>query len=184
MTDPAILNSYAYATGDVEIATIEARHPDITDPVTGASGALRLASVFASPAEIEETPFFEAKLEATAPLDAGTVVPFNRAPLEIVRPDKTGAGVPQLRLRFSNVDARIAKTLMVASKTTTPVALTFRSFTMATRLGGQPEVIDGFELVNPIITGALVEITARAPDVINIPFHGQYYDQRFPLIGL
>jgi hypothetical protein len=55
---------------------------------------------------------------------------------------------------------------------------------MATRLGGQPEVIDGFELVNPVITGALVEITARAPDVINIPFHGQYYDQRFPLLGL
>lgn len=184
MTDAAIVQSYAYATDDVEIATIEARHPDITDPVTGALGALRLASVFASPAEIEGAPYFEAKLEATAPLDAGAVVPFNRAPLDIVRPEKTGAGVPQIRLRFSNIDAHIGKTLIAASKTLTPVALTFRCFTMATRLGGHPEVIDGFELVNPILTGALVEITARAPDVINIPFHGQYYDQRFPLLGL
>lgn len=184
MTDPAIIRTYAYATDDIEVATIEVRHPDITDPVTGAAGSLRLASAFVPPSDIEQTPYFEAKLEAGAPLQPGEVVPFNRAPFEIVRPEKTGAGVPSIRLRFSNVDARITAALITASKSGTPVAVTFRGFTVATRLSGQPEVMDGFEIVDPGITQTAVEVTARAPDVINIPFHRQFYDQRFPLLGL
>lgn len=184
MPHPSIIASYAYATEDIEVATVEVRHPEITDPVTGQAGAIRLASVFVPPDQIEEEPFFEAKLEAGAPLEAGQIVRFNRAPIEIVRPDKTDVGVPLARFRFSNVDARITAALIAASKTLTPVAITIRSFTMATRLSGQPEVLDGFELIDPRITAAGVEVTARAPDVINIPFHGQFYDTRFPLLGL
>ncbi|SEK34839.1 protein of unknown function [Roseovarius azorensis] len=184
MPHPSIIASYAYATEDIEVATVEVRHPEITDPVTGLAGAIRLASIFAPPDEIEAEPFFEARLEAEAPLQAGQIVLFNRAPIEIVRPDKTAVGVPLARFRFSNVDARITAALIAASKTLTPVAITIRSFTLATRLSGQPEVLDGFELIDPRITAAGVEVTARAPDVINIPFHGQFYDTRFPLLGL
>ncbi len=184
MPHPSITASYAYATDDVEIATVEVRHPEITDPGSGLVGSIRLASVFAGPGEIEDTPFFEAKLETDAPIQAGEVVQFNRAPIEIVRPEKTSLGVPLARFRFSNVDARITKSLIAASKTLDPIQITIRAFTMATRLSGQPEVLDGFELVDPVITGTGVEVTATAPDVINTPFHRQYYDTRFPLLGL
>ena len=184
MPDPAIIEAYAYATDDIEVATVEVRHPELTDPGTEASGTLRLASVFAPPGEIEDTPFFEAKLEANAPVGAGQIVPFNRAPIEIIRPEKTSLGVPLARFRFSNVDAEITRALMAVSKTLDPVEITIRVFTMATRLSGQPEVLGGFELVDPVITPGGVEVTATAPDVINTPFHRQFYDARFPLLGL
>lgn len=181
---PSIVASYAYATDEVEIATVEVRHPEITDPGTGTAGAIRLASVFADAPEIEQDPFFEAKLEAGAPINAGEVVQFNRAPIGIMRPEKTSLGVPLARFRFSNVDARITRALIAASKTLDPVRITLRVFTMGTRLSGQPEVLDGFELVDPVVQTSGVEVTARAPDVINTPFHRQFYDNRFPLLGL
>ncbi|MET4128404.1 DUF1833 family protein [Roseovarius sp. MBR-6] len=184
MPHPSIIASYAYATDDIEIATVEVRHPEIIDPGTGLEGAIRLASVFAPPSAIEEEPFFEARLEADAPLNPGAIVSFNRAPIEIVRPEKTSLGVPLARFRFSNVDARITRALITASKGTVPVQITLRAFTMATRLAGQPEVLTGLELVDPRITGSGVEVTARAPDVINTPFHMEFYDARFPLLGL
>jgi hypothetical protein len=82
------------------------------------------------------------------------------------------------------VDARITRALIAASKTLDPVEITIRAFTYASRLSGQPEVLDGFELVDPVVQTGGVEVTARAPDVINTPFHRQYYDTRFPLLGL
>ncbi len=184
MPHPSIIESYVYATGDVEIATVEIRHPALLDPGTGAAGAIRLASVFAPPSEIEDAPFFEARLEADAPCQPGEIVPFNRAPIEIIRPERTSTGVPLARFRFSNVDARITRALITVSKTLDPVQATIRVFTMAARLSGQPEVLDGFELVDPDITDGGVEVTATAPDVINTPFHRQFYDARFPLLGL
>jgi hypothetical protein len=84
---------------------------------------------------------------------------------------------------LSNVDSRITRALIAASKTTVPVQITLRAFTMATRLAGQPEVLTGMELIDPVITGT-IEVTARAPDVINTPFHMEFYDARFPLLGL
>jgi hypothetical protein len=183
MIDQSLLRAYAYATEDVEIATVEVRHPAITDIETDSAGVIRLASVFAPPGEIEAAPFFEARLEDDAPLQGGQIVPFNRAPIEIVRPEKTSSGVPLARFRFSNVDARITAALITASKSQVPVEVTIRVFTDAARLSGQPEVLTGFELVDPSISG-VVEVTARAPDVINIPFHTSFYDARFPLLGL
>jgi len=182
MPHPSLIASYAYATDDVEIATVEVRHPEIIDPGTGLSGAIRLASVFAPPSIIEQEPFFDARLEANAPLSPGEIVSFNRAPIEIVRPEKTSLGVPLARFRFSNVDARITRALIAASKTTDPVRITLRVFTMSTRLAGQPEVLSGLELIDPVLAGT-VEVTARAPDVINTPFHMEFYDGRFPLLG-
>ncbi|MBC7132144.1 MAG: DUF1833 family protein [Roseovarius sp.] len=184
MPHPAIIASYAYATEDIEIATVEVRHPEIADPGTGAAGSIRLASVFANAHEIEEAPFFEARLEPDAPIEGGQIVAFNRAPIEIVRPERTSLGVPLARFRFANVDARITRALIAASKTLDPVEITIRGFTLSTRLSGQPEVMTGFELVDPVIAAASVEVTARAPDVINTPFHRQFYDTRFPLLGL
>lgn len=181
--DEALLRTYAYATDDIEVATVEVRHPAIPAQGTGAGGVLRLASAFVPSSELSSAPFFEARLEQDAPIDAGEVVAFVRAPIEIVRPEKTSSGVPLARFRFSNVDARITKSLIEASKSEQPVAVTIRVFTEASRLGGQPEVMGGYELVDPAIAGS-VEVTARAPDVINIPFHQSYYDARFPLLGL
>ena len=131
MPHPAIVEAYAYATADIEVATVEVRHPELTDPGTEASGTLRLASVFAPPGEIDDAPFFEAKLEADAPVGPGQIVPFNRAPIEIMRPEKTSLGVPLARFRFSNVDAAITRALMAVSKTRHPVEATIRVFTMA-----------------------------------------------------
>lgn len=182
MTDASIIRAYAYATEDVEIATVELRHPLILSE-TGDAGVLRLASVFVPPDELEQEPWFEARLEADAPLDPGAVVRFIRAPIEVVRPERSQAPAGQVEFRFANVDAAIGAALIDISKSATPVAVTVRVFTMSSRLSGQPEVLSGFELTDPEVTPIHVVVRAQAPDVVNTAFHRQRYDRRFPLLG-
>jgi hypothetical protein len=186
MTDVAaeILQSYAYATDEVEIATAEFRHSLLSHPETGAVGAIRIASAFIPPADLEREPYFRARLEADAPIDAGQVVQFVRAPFTIERPERGGAPVPRFEMRVVNADARIGEALIAASKTDEPVALTIRVFTAGTWNSGLPEVLGGFELVEPEIDDFYVRVRAQGPDVGNIAFHRIYYDRRFPLLGL
>lgn len=185
MTDiaPQITEAYVYATDDVEIATVELRHSSIVSD-TGAPGAIRLASVFVPADQIEAEPYFEARLEADAPRDAGQIVQFIRAPIQIDRPERSSTGVPQVQFRIANVDARIGAALIAIARTDEPVEMTIRVFTLASRLSGEPEVLGGFELLDPEIDALTVSIRAQGPDVTNIRFARQTYDSRFPLLGL
>jgi len=181
--DPDIIEHYAYATDDIEILTVEARHPELTSE-TGDVGVIRIAAAFVAPSELETSPYFEAKLEADAPLGADQIVKFIRGPIEIVRPARESSAVPRARFRFANVDPAISEALLIAASGDVPIEISLRVFTDKTRLAGQPEVLDGFELVDPQIDTLRVEVAAQPPDVINTPFHRQFYDQRFPLLGL
>lgn len=183
MTDTGIVESYAYATDDLEVATVELRHPMITSD-DGQAGVIRIAAVSATPSELEAEPYFEARLEATAPLNAGEIVKFIRAPIVIERPERSTTGVPQAVMRVANVDTRIADGLKAVARSTDPVECTIRSFTDRTRLNGDPDVLGGLEMVSPEIDAVEVSVRAQGPDVVNTPFHVQRYDSRFPLLGL
>lgn len=185
MTDiaPEITALYAYATEDAEIATLEIRHPLIVSD-TGAPGQIRLASVFAPADVLEREPTFRARLEADAPMNPGEIVEFLRAPIQIDRPERSTTGAPQVQFRISNVDARIGEALIAIARSDAPVEMTIRVFTLASALGGEPEVLGGFELVDPEISTMTVSVRAQGPDVTNIRFARQTYDGRFPLLGL
>lgn len=180
---PALVEAYAYATDDVEIATVELRHPSIVSDI-GGPGQIRLASAFVPADQLQAAPYFRARLEADAPLDPGAVVEFIRCPIRIERPERSTSGVPQVQFVVPNVDARIGEALIAVARTEVPVALTIRVFTLGSALGGEPEVLGGFELVDPVIDQLSVSVRAQGPDVVNIQFHRQSYDQRFPLLGL
>ena len=182
MTDSRITEGYVYPGDDVEIGTIELRHPSIVSE-TGEEGVIRIASVFAPPSVLEETPYFEARLEDTAPLNPGEVVRFIRAPVSVERPERSSSGVPQAVLRVQNADARIGQALNLVARSGEPVACIIRSFTEETRLGGNPEVLSGLELVDPRIDMVEVSVRAQGPDVTNLSLHRQRYDRRFPLLG-
>lgn len=182
MTDPAIEAGYRYAGQDVEIPTIELRHPLILDD-DGNAGVIRLAAVFAPASEIEREPYWYARLEETAPMNAGEVVAFIRAPIELERPERSTTGVPQALVRVANADARISEAFALAARSAEPVFATVRAFTEATRLSGQPDVLDGLELADPELDIVEARVRVQGPDVINIQFHKDRYDRRFPLIG-
>ena len=182
MTDERLLDNYTYAAGDVEIGTLELRHPLILDD-TGNAGVIRLAAVDAPPSELERHPYFEARLEPDAPRDAGQIVKFVRAPVAIERPERSTTGVAQAVIRVANADARIGEALNLVAQSSEPVAATFRVFSERTRLFGNPEVLDGLELVDPEVNMVEVSVRAQGPDVTNLPFHRQRYDARFPLLG-
>ena len=182
-TDPAITATYAYATDDVEIGTIEIRHPLIEDD-QGNAGVIRLAAVFAPPSELELEPYWEARLEADAPMNAGEIVPFIRAPITVERPERSTTGVPQATIRTANADARIGEALTAVARSAEPARCTVRVFTEATRLGGQPDVLDGLDLVDPEVNVMEVTVRAQGPDVVNTLYQTQRYDSRFPLLGL
>lgn len=183
MTDAKIVESYAYATDDVEIATVELRHPAIVSD-DGQPGVIRIAAVSASPSELEARPYFEARLEATAPVNAGEVVKFIRAPFSIERPERSTTGVPQAVMRVANVDTRIAAGLRAVARSSDAVECTIRTFTERTRLNGDPDVLGGLEMVDPEVDLIEVSVRAQGPDVVNTPFHVQRYDSRFSLLGL
>ena len=183
MTDPAATRNIIYPNGDVEIPTIEVRHPAIISE-TGVEGVIRLSSEELSQADLEASPFFEARLEEDAPVDAGQIVQFIRSTIGIERPERSTTGVPQLVLRVQNADARIGQGLYEVARSATPAECTYRSFTRFTRLNGQPDVLDGLELVSPEINVVQVSVRAQGPDVVNRAFHRQRYDSRFPLLGL
>ncbi|MEM7529373.1 MAG: DUF1833 family protein [Pseudomonadota bacterium] len=182
MTDPRIEASYAYATDDVEIGTIEVRHPAILSE-TGDEGVIRIAAVDVPPSELEQEPYFQARLEADAPMDAGEIVNFVRGKISIERPEKSTSGVPQAVLRVQNVDARIGQAFELVADSGQPAECTVRVFTEATRLSGLPDVLSGLELIDPEISLVEVSVRAQGPDVVNFPLHRQRYDRRFPLLS-
>ncbi|MEM9148502.1 MAG: DUF1833 family protein [Pseudomonadota bacterium] len=183
MTDPAIIQGYTYPLGDVEIGTLEIRHPSIVSE-TGDTGVIRLASEEVTEAELQVAPYFEARLEPDAPMDGGAVVKFVRSTIQITRPERSTTGVPQMVLRVQNADQRIGEGIYAVAQTAIPVECTYRVFTRGTRYNGAPDILSGLELVNPELSLLEVTVRAQGPDVVNRAFHKARYDNRFPLLGL
>jgi hypothetical protein len=179
----ALAQAYAYGTDDLLIETLEFRHPLLVSDF-GDNGQIRVAQFFQRPADLEEQPFWEGRLDAGAPLNPGEVVRFVRMGFKFSRPERSTSGAPQFQLEIDNVDARIGDALRAAADTEDPIFLTVRTFTESTRLSGEPDVLDGFELREPEVTASIVRARGQGPDVLNRGFHKERYDARFPLLGL
>ena len=163
MPDPAlkdaIKEAYASAPSDVVIVdTLELRHPAFTTPI-------RVTTQY--------TPI-SARLEATAPLNAGQVVEF--------QPFGIDTGIPELQITIDNVSREILRHIELAMPQPEMLEVTYRAFLSNDLLGGPQNDPPLHMTISSIEADAMaVRAKATIADFINKKFPGEnYVDTKFP----
>lgn len=162
----AIKEAYAAApNNDVAYHTLEIYHPSFTTPI-------RVVRDFVD---------LSAKLEATAPRDASTYVTFVGYAFDIVPPEVSTTGVPQLQITIDNVSRDIMAGLEAAVTTSTPITVIYRMF-LASDLAA-PQNNPPMTLTIISLSADVFRITATATfgDLVNKRFPSQVYNiETFP----
>jgi len=156
----AIREAYASAPGRVIYHTLELRHASLTDPIRLVLG----------------NDSIHARLEASAPVGAGSLVTFVRYFFRFVKPDVTPEGVPTLRIEIENIDRMITAALLAVSKSQAPLKATYREF-LDTGLNIGPENdppmhMDIFDASADLL---FVTATAGFPNLMNRKFPTQEF---------
>lgn len=119
----------------------------------------------------------DARLEATAPRDAGAVVTFAAYAFNITPPEQTSQSVPTCAIEIDNVDRLIIAQVDAASTSNEVTTVIYRQF-----LSGNLDI--GPENQPPITLQAMtisadpmrIKMTAGFPDLLNKKFPAQEYD--------
>ena len=166
MPDPALTEAlreaYASAPTDAVILhTLEIWHPAFSVPIRVVNDAAPL----------------DARLEATAPRDAGAVVTFAAFAFEVTPPEQTPSGVPVLGLALDNVSSEITAQLELAAASRERVRVIYRAFLADAALDG-PETDPPMELTLTSASANLFRVTGQAgfPDLLNRRFPKLEYD--------
>ncbi|MFN3646235.1 MAG: DUF1833 family protein [Gemmobacter sp.] len=166
MPDPAlsaaIAEAYASAPVDeVILHTVELHHPAFAVPVRVVRDRVSLS----------------ARLEASAPIDAGQVVEFAAYAFDLVPPDQTSAGAPQCVLEIDNVSPEILAQVRAAVLAGDPVQLIYRAYLSSDPLSGpenDPPLV--LHLKSVSATPQRIRATAGFPDLLNEAFPRLVYD--------
>ena len=166
MPDPtlsdAIREAYASAPVDQIIYhTLELWHPAFSTPI-------RVVRDFNS---------LEARIEAGAARDAGSVVTFVGFAFDIIPPDQTTSGVPQCIIEIDNVDRTILSQIDLAVQSAEQITAIYRAYLSDALLDG-PENDPPMELMMISVSATPFRIrgTAGFPDLINLRFPKLDYD--------
>lgn len=129
--DEAIREAYSSAPVDeVILHTLELRHPDFEDE-NGNPAHLRI---------VADGQDFSAKLEATAPADAGATVLFKACPFNFTRPEQSEQPLPEAELSIDNVAREMVPQLDRTLETTIPIKLVYREY-LASRAAIGPSFV-------------------------------------------
>lgn len=162
----ALKEAYAAAPNDtVAYHTLEIYHPSFTTPI-------RVVRDFVD---------LTATLESTAPRDASQAVLFVGYAFDIVPPEVSTTGVPQLQITIDNVSRDIMSNLESAVTTSTPITVIYRMF-ISTDLSA-PQNNPPMTLTIVSISADVFKITATATfgDLVNKKFPSQSYTiETFP----
>ena len=156
----AIREAYASAPGRVIYHTLELRHATLAVPIRLVLGNDNI----------------EARLEASAPADAGELVTFIRYFFRFTKPDVSPDGVPTLQVEIENIDRMITAALIEVSKSQAPLKATYREFlNSGLTIGPEndpPTHMDIFDA-----SAGLLSVTATAgfPNLMNRKFPTQDY---------
>ena len=163
----ALKEAYASAPNDVVIiSTLEIRHPAFTAPIRVVSDYVPVT----------------AKLEASAPIDAGDMVTFQPFAFELSLPEMTDKGVPELGLRIDNVSREILEHIELAMPLPDKLEITYRAY-LSNDLTSGPHNDPPLHLTIISVEADAMSVTAKASvvDFINKKFPNQEYDEtRFP----
>ena len=155
MPDPAlseaIKEAYAVAPSDVVILhTLELRHPAFEDE-EGNPMSIRVVRDHAD---------LTARLEASAPLDAGEMVTFAAMAFDLSLPPVDVAPVPEITVTIDNVSREIVRHLDAAATSQDKIEITYRPY-LSTDLEG-PQMDPPITLVLTEVEADVFRVTGRA----------------------
>lgn len=156
----AIIEAYASAPADLVIYhTLELRHPAFSSPIR----------------VVRDYEDLTAKLEATAPEDAGKEVTFVRFAFDFSKPEVSASGVPQMTIEIDNVDRAIVANIEAALTTTAMVQATYREFIGSDLEGPQNDPPIHMTIMSISADVFRVKATAGFPDLMNRRFPSTEY---------
>lgn len=176
MPDPALSQAIreAYAARPAEVVilhTLELRHPAFRDEA-GNPTAIRV---------VRDTSDLWARLEGSAPLDAGEVVRFVAMGFELDLPPVDTMPVPEITVTLDNVSREIVKHLDAAVESQAVIEVTYRPY-LSIDLEG-PQMDPPIHLVLTEVEADVFRVTGRARmlDIGNKAFPGVAYTAKnFP----
>lgn len=160
MPDPslsqALAEAYASAPSDEVIYhTLEFRHAAFTQPIR----------------VVRDNADFTARLEATAPQNAGEMVTFVGFAFDLVRPEMSATGVPQCTIEIDNVSREILANIELAMTGIDPIEVTYREYLASDIEGPQND---------PPMTMTIASITADVFRVRAVAGFADIGNRRFP----
>jgi len=168
----SIKEAYASAPSDVVILhTLELRHPAFVDELSNPI-AVRV---------VRDNQDLTARLEATAPLNAGEMVTFTAMGFNLELPSIDTSPVPEISITLDNISRELVKHLDAAVQTQDKIEITYRPY-LSTDLEG-PQLDPPFTLVLTEVSADAMRITGRARmlDIGNKAFPSDVYNSlRFP----
>lgn len=168
----ALREAYASAPSNVVILhTLEIRHPDFKDDA-GNSTAIRV---------VRDQQDLLARLEESAPINAGQQVQFVAMGFELDLPPVDTAPVPEIVVTLDNVSREIVRHLDAAAESQAVIEITYRPY-LSNDLEG-PQMDPPITLVLTEVEADVQRVTARARmmDIGNKAFPSRTYTAReFP----
>jgi hypothetical protein len=153
----AIKEAYASApSNSVIYHTLEIWHPNFTVPIRVVRDRVDLT----------------AKLEASAPRDAGTMQTFVAFAFDIAPPDSTFSAVPQCTIEMDNVSREILSQIEASMGSTETITVIYRAF-LSSNLAVGPEN-------DPPITLTVLSISATVFRIRATCGFGDLANKRFP----
>lgn len=162
----AIKEAYAAApNSEVVYHTLEIYHPSFATPI-------RVVRDFVD---------ISAKLESTAPRDASTYQTFIGYAFDIMPPEVSSTGVPQLQITIDNVSRDIMAGLEAAVTTSTPITVIYRMYLASDLTGPQNNPPMALTIISMQADVFKVTATATFGDLVNKRFPNNLYTiETFP----
>ena len=152
----AIKEAYASAPSNVIVYhTLEFHHPSFTTPIR----------------VVRDNADLNATLEATAPVDPGVQVTFVAFAFDLVKPEVSAQGLPQLTIELDNVGRDLIAPIEQAMQTTDLITVIYREY-LSTDLTG-PQNDPPMELTISAITADVFRVRATAG-------FGDWVNRKFP----
>lgn len=165
----ALKEAYASAPDVPTVHTLEFRHETLTEPI-------RLALWNSA---------WTAYLEADAPANPGEEVTFAAYRLDFKKPKISSDGVPVMSITIDNISRVIGEALGAATRSSSPVQMTYREYLSNDTSGPQNDPPTTLEVIDATADLMLVTITCGVESLMNRKFpYDTYTAQRFPgLVG-
>ena len=171
MPDPtlsaAILEAYASAPTDLVIFhTLELWHPSFTVPIR----------------VVRDNAALDARIEAGAARDAGSIVTFVAYAFDVVPPDQTSDALPQCIIEIDNVSREILAQIDIAVTASSPITVIYRQY-LSDQVTVGPENDPPLEMTLTHISATPLRIRAVAgfANLLDRPFPALDYElETFP----
>lgn len=156
----ALKEAYASAPSDVIVYhTLEINHPAFSQPIY-------VVRDFA---------------DLNANLETGAPVTFLRFAFDLIKPEVSATGVPQLTLEMDNVSREILANIQLAMLTTSLITITYREYISSDLTGPQNDPPMAMVLTSISADVFRIRATASFGDLNNKRFPNEEYTaERFP----